>query len=48
MLELIDKIAMIERGIEGMSVYLIKISYLGNNAMGLSKNNLSFSLSYCV
>jgi hypothetical protein len=29
---LIDRIAIIERGIEGTSVYLIKISYLEHNS----------------
>jgi hypothetical protein len=31
-LGLIDRIAIIERGIEGMSVYLIRISYLEHNS----------------
>lgn len=35
MLGLADKIAIIERGIDGTSVYLIRISYLENSVLDL-------------
>jgi hypothetical protein len=42
---LIDRIAIIERGIEGTSVYLIRVSYLENNGLDLGSDDKSFLFS---
>jgi hypothetical protein len=44
-LGLIDRIAIIERGIEGTSVYLIRISYLENKSLDLGNDDDCFILS---
>ena len=48
MLGLADKIAIIERGIDGTSVYLIRTSYLENNVLDLCNNNYSRRPSFLV
>jgi hypothetical protein len=42
-LGLADKIAIIERGIDGTSVYLIRTSYLENNVLDLCVSGFIFS-----
>jgi hypothetical protein len=44
-LGLADKIAIIERGINGTSVYLIRISYLENNVLDLCNSGFMSSHS---
>ena len=40
---MVDRIAIIERGIDGTSVYLIRISYLENNVPDLCSSRFIFS-----
>jgi hypothetical protein len=42
-LGLADRIAIIERGIDGTSVYLIRTSYLENNVLDLCVSGFIFS-----